>query len=311
MKKIILLIIGLIAVIGLHAQYNLQNLQPKYQELKVSTDNLIKIYPIKANKVFTDVHKDVSKFTNLETAIKQNKIIVTEVSSSGTVNTLFAENISKETIYLMAGEVIKGGKQDRIIGSDVIILPGEKKNISAFCVERGRWSAQGSGDKFDGYSNGVSQNVRKAAVVDKNQSEVWSNVSQVNSSNNISSSTGAYTALEKSKTYNDKMQSYLKVFKSAWNNDPSVVGIVAVSGDKVIGCDIFATHDIFVNAYNNLLHSYITEAISNGSKVTITMNEVNKYLEDFLKDESKQEESLNNNGDVFKHGANKLHISVF
>ncbi|MBC8343658.1 MAG: hypothetical protein H8E61_06725 [Bacteroidetes bacterium] len=311
MKKTILLIAGLIAVINLHAQYNLENLQPKYLELKTSTDNLIKIYPIKANKVFTDVHKDVSKFTNLETAIKQKKIRVTEVSSSGTVNTLFAENISKETIYLMAGEIVKGGKQDRIIGSDVIILPGEKKNISAFCVERGRWNAQGSGGKFDSYSNGVSQNVRKAAVVKKNQREVWSNVSQINSSNNVKSSTGAYTDLEKSKEYNYKMQSYLKVFQSAWDNDPSVVGMVAVSGDKVIGCDIFATHDIFVNAYNNLLYSYITEAISNGSTVTITMTEINKYLEDFLKDESKQEDSLNDKGDVFKYGKKKLHISVF
>ena len=311
MKKISILLLLIMAVLSLHAQYNLQNLQPQYLELRTSTDNLIKIYPIKANKVFTAAHKDISKFTNLESAIRLNKIVVTEVSTSGTVNTLYAQNISKETIYLMAGEIIKGGKQDRINGSDVIILAGEKKNISAFCVERGRWSAQESGTKFEGYSNGVSQNVRKAAVISKNQGEVWSNVSQVNSSNGVSSSTGAYTALEKSKEYKDKMQAYLSVFHSAWDHDPTVVGMIAVSGNKVIGCDIFATHDIFKNAYNNLLHSYITEAISNGSTVTITMTEITKYLEAFLKDESKQEESLRKNGDVFMHENMKVHISVF
>ncbi len=253
MKKTILFFIGITTFIGLHAQYNMENLQPKYGELRSSEDNLLKIYPIKANKTFTEVHKNIDKFSNLEDAIKEKKIRITEVSSSGTVNTLYAQNISSETIYLMAGEIVKGGKQDRIIGMDVIILPNEKKNISAFCVERGRWSAKSSGSNFNSYSNGVSQNVRKAAVIKKNQSEVWSNVSQINSRNKVSSSTGAYTALEESKEYNSKMQKYLKAFESAWNNDPEVVGMVAVSGNKVIGCDLFATHDIFENAYNNLL----------------------------------------------------------
>jgi len=311
MKKTVSLFIGVIAALGLHAQYNLDNLQPKYSDLRRSEDNLIKIYPIKANETFTEIHKDISKFSNLEDAINKKKITISEVSYSGTVNTLFAQNNSTDTILLLAGEIVKGGKQDRIIGSDVIILPGEKKNISAFCVERGRWSAQSSGSNFEGYSKGVSQNVRKAAVVEKNQSEVWSNVSQINSKNKVNSSTGAYTALEDSKEYNDKMEKYLKDFNSAWNGDPRIVGMIAVSGDKVIGCDIFATHDIFTKAYNNLLYSYITEAISNGSEVTITMNEINTYLEEFLKDESKQEDSLHDKGNVFKYKSRKLHISVF
>jgi len=227
------------------------------------------------------------------------------------VNTLFAENKSSEKIILLAGEIVKGGKQDRIIGMDVIILPGEKKNISAFCVERGRWSEKSSGSNFNEYSKGVSQNVRKAAVVKKNQSEVWSNVSKINSKHKVQSSTGAYTALEGSKEYTHTMQKYLQQFKSSWNNDPTVVGMIAVSGDRVIGCDIFATHDMFTKAYNNLLYSYVTEAVSNGSEVTISMSEVNSYLEGFLKDESTQEESLNDKGNVFKYQSKKLHISTF
>jgi len=41
------------------------------------------------------------------------------------------------------------------------------------------------------------------------------------------------------------------------------------------------------------------------------MNEINSYLEEFLKDESKQEESLIDKGNVFKYESRKLHISVF
>lgn len=311
MKKSILLLIVIASFFNINAQYNLENLQAEFTMQKSSEDNILKIYPIKANDIFRNAHKDISKFSDLEKAIKENKIIISEINASGNVNSLFVENRSSDSIILLAGEIVKGGKQDRIIGSDVIILPGERKNISAFCVERGRWSAGESGTSFKSYSHSVSQNVRKAAVVNKNQSEVWSIVSQVNSRNNVRSNTNAYTALEDSKEYKYKMQKYLNTFESAWDNDHRVVGIIAVSGDRVLGCDIFATHDIFVNAYNNLLHAYITDAISNGSQVTITLDKVNDYLHKLLSNESMQEEYLEDKGDIFKYNNKKLHISAF
>lgn len=59
-----------------------------------------------------------------------------------------------------------GGKQDRILGDDVIIKPFEEKTVSSFCVEHGRWSQKESGDKFTGYFNVSSNSIRKAAIVE-------------------------------------------------------------------------------------------------------------------------------------------------
>ena len=39
----------------------------------------------------------------------------------------------------MAGEVVKGGKQDRVIAQDVVLAPGETIDLNAFCVEKNRW----------------------------------------------------------------------------------------------------------------------------------------------------------------------------
>ncbi len=52
------------------------------------------------------------------------------------MNKLFVENNSQDTIILLAGEVVKGGKQDRTLATDLILPPGKgKKDINVFCVE--------------------------------------------------------------------------------------------------------------------------------------------------------------------------------
>lgn len=295
------------------AQFNTDNLKMA-DEAELSqrfTYNKLKVYPIRANDNFRNEYKDIGKFSSLEEAIKNNKIKITEVGSSGSVNTLYAENLSDEPIYIIAGEIVKGGKQDRIIGEDVVLAPGENKNLDAYCVEHGRWSTKESGNNFSGYMNISSKEVRKAAAVNKNQSLVWEKVAGVTRTNNAESSTGSYTELENSEEYNKKLSNYLQVFKSAWDNDPEVVGVVAVTGNEIIGCDIFASHDLFVNSYNNLIHSYITEALTNGENVTLSRSEVQKYLDQFLKDESKQKENLEGKGMLFEHDGRKIHITKF
>ena len=318
MKTTLLLSAFLFLSIAGIAQYNSENLELTKNDYSVEryTYEKLRIYPIRANDVFRTAHKGIGDFDNLKVAIEGDKLDITEVDASGTVNTLFAENKSQDTIYIMAGEIVKGGKQDRVIGQDVVIAPGQKMNIAAFCVEQGRWTQSSSkgrngNDKFDGYFNVSSKNVRKAAVVEKNQSKVWTEVANTTAGNNVSSGTGTYTALANDKDYKENVQKYMDKFKSAWDGDEKVVGVVAVTGGEIIGTDIFATHALFVNAYNNLLHSYTTEAMTTGKKITISNEEVQKYLDQFLANEDDQEKALEGKGSMFKHGRKKLHMTAF
>ena len=84
-----------------------------------------------------------------------------------------------------------------------------------------------------------------------------------------------------------------------------------MTGDKVMGCDMFATHALFISTFESLLHSYIGEAITNGAEVTLGNEEVYNYLDEILKDESLQEENVNENGVLYKWKNKKLHISKF
>jgi hypothetical protein len=242
--------------------------------------------------------------------LQNNQIIQSNYLSgdvSGTVNTLIAKNISTDTIFIMAGEVVKGGKQDRVIGQDVVIAPGEEMDLSAFCVEKNRWVTKDKNEgAFTDYYNVTSMDIRKSVTEEKNQSEVWKKVDQHTSKNKASSSTSTYTNLENSDDYQKDVKNYMETFSSPFKNNNKIIGFIAVTGDQIIGCDMFATHELFISSYENLIHSYIGHAITNGSNITISNEKVFSYLHNILKNESKQEEKIEKNGTLYKWNNKKI-----
>jgi hypothetical protein len=80
----------------------------------------------------------------LQEATAKNTIRVIETKN---VNELMAENLDDSDIFIQSGEIVKGGAQDRVMAVS-LILPARSGlvPISAFCVERGRWSARGAED---------------------------------------------------------------------------------------------------------------------------------------------------------------------
>jgi hypothetical protein len=316
MKSILLILCMQIGAIGIHAQYNEQNLalEPVRAVARYKYENL-QLFPIRASSTFATEHKSVGNYVTLKEALEKKKIAITEAgegTSGGTVNTLFIENISRDTILILGGEVVQGGKQDRMIATDFLLYPGSgKKDISVFCVEHGRWQTKADGKSFNECFSISSNDVRKAGTVKKDQREVWSKVADITNKNNAGSSTGTLTALKESESYNSELKKYLIHFKDLLGGEEDVIGMVAVSGDKILGCDMFATHGLFKSHYANLLNSYATEAISTGKTITIQYDKVKEYLQAILKDETNQEKEIPKNGTLLKDGKNKIHISTF
>ncbi|MGA9061346.1 MAG: DUF6569 family protein, partial [Terracidiphilus sp.] len=74
------------------------------------------------------------------------------------VNTLVLVNHSKRPLLLLAGEIVTGGKQDRIIAKDRIVPPdADPIDLSVFCIEPGRWT--GSSDSFGAAGKSASQSI--------------------------------------------------------------------------------------------------------------------------------------------------------
>jgi len=271
----------------------------------------LQLYPIRANKTFETAHKDVGRYSTLKEAMQEKKIAVTE-HARGDVNTLFVENISSDTIMILAGEVVQGGKQDRMVAEDFILYPKSgKKDLSVFCVEHGRWQAKQSGGAFNNYFSISSNEVRKAGSVKKSQQEVWDKVAENTQKNNANTTTGTLAALHDSESLKVQLKQYADFFGERIVNEGDIVGVIAVSGDAILGCDMFATHDIFQKHYNNLIQSYATEAITFGKSVNIPYQTVTDYLQSIIGDETKQEEKVKENGVLLKDGKRKVHISTF
>lgn len=182
-------------------------------------------------------------------------------------NALTVQNKTEDTVFLMSGDVVTGGNQDRVIAYDDVVLPGTVKNIDVFCVEHGRSSyydpsAPDSEKKvaaFRGYYNVASPQVRKA-VHSGNQQGVWDAVASVTSANGATSHTKTYAALETENEKKAKREAYLRFFDGKFTDMPNVVGMVAVCNGKVVGVDIFGNSDLFQRQYKALLHGYAAEA---------------------------------------------------
>jgi len=94
--------------------------------------------------------KNDNRFTTLDEGLKNGTVQVKEINSQAQVNQLALVNHSKKPLYLMPGEIIVGGQQDRTIAQEYVIPPGPKPvQINVYCVEHGRWVGRGAAELRD------------------------------------------------------------------------------------------------------------------------------------------------------------------
>src|SRR5215470_7041590 len=95
---------------------------------------------------------------------RDGRIIYLPQYSGASVNQLVLINRSKRPLLLLAGELVSGGKQDRIIGEDRVVPVGAPPlPLDVFCVEHGRWT--GASSKFMASKTIVHPSVREQAAV--------------------------------------------------------------------------------------------------------------------------------------------------
>ncbi|HEU0173805.1 MAG TPA: DUF6569 family protein [Blastocatellia bacterium] len=115
----------------------------------------------------------------LQEAMKRKLVVVRE---TGDVNRLTIQNRSNQDVFVQAGDIVKGGQQDRALALDLIVPPKSGKiPIDAFCVEHGRWSRRGGEavTAFSASNNALaSKDLKIAAKAKASQGDVWANVSK-------------------------------------------------------------------------------------------------------------------------------------
>lgn len=317
MKRILLIITLFSFVSPVFAQFTYEHLEVDYAGAYQFRD--LKIIPIRAKPSFERANQQAVSLNNalsLRQALATNQAAISERTNSRgrispRVNTLSFENFSDQPVFLMSGEVITGGMQDRVIAQDMVIPPRSGRvDIPVFCVEEGRWSGGTKKNKFKNYHE-ASMHLRR--VIDQTQSQgaVWSEISKENKRDRIRSSTQAYTAHANSPEYIRMENEYLEFFNPKFRNRENIVGIIGVTGGVVMGCDIFASPDLFYREYNNLIFAYIDEALTFGMPINMTDEAVKRYMDNLLTNSVMQDRFVRQNGKMFKQGEQIIHITTY
>jgi hypothetical protein len=279
----------------------------------VTYENLT-VFPVLAAQ-----QADTSGFATLDEALASGDAIVTEQgnylrrtrdggrespsSGSAQVNQLVLVNRGKRPLLLLAGEVVSGGKQDRIIGKDRIVPIGaEPLPLSVFCVEHGRWT--GGSDKFVAADTMVHPSVREKAAVAQSQTEVWAAVTSPSGSASARGSVAAAPPVISRNTLDGAIassaptMSYRKIYESPRvgksvdelagqlqrrferaTKRETVVGVVVAFGGEVAWSDVFASSPLFEIYWPKLLRSYAVEALSRpATRETATLDDARDFL---------------------------------
>jgi hypothetical protein len=211
-----------------------------------------------------------TKYLTLSEALEQHKVVVYETSN---VNQLQVENISKQDIYVQSGEIVKGGRQDRVLKDDIILPTASGKvDITAFCVEHGRWTQRGNEpvQAFAAAPNAVASPQMKRAVKKGEQSAVWAEVaaSQDSLASNLgapvksAASESSYQLTLEAPRVKRTAAGFQTVLGGLAAKNPDALGYVVVVNGKVTGADVYATHELFRQLWPKLLESASVEAMA-------------------------------------------------
>jgi hypothetical protein len=252
------------------------------------------------------------RLMSLSKAIETGVATISERGTASTENVhwLRVNNKSDHSIFVSSGQTFTGGRQDRMVTRDTVLHPtGNDQYIQVMCIEENRWSEK---EKKIQYNNYANVNLRHVLDKSKNQVLIWKEIFTQLSTANLKSPTFAYAAISQNKEIQLAENEYLKFFREkVKSSDSSMTGFVCISGNKVIGCEIFADRQLFYDEFEPLLYGYINEAVMRGSPPMLVKEEIKEFMDKILTNETLQEEYCKKNGKIFRVNNRVIQVTAY
>ena len=251
-----------------------------------------------------------TRLISFSEALLKHKIKVQEMQyeNGADVNLLQVTNHSKQNIVVQGGEVLEGGKQDRMVGETKYRAPGTTDYIQVYCVEKRRWSPKAKDFKHQGMAN---REVQKVMNLSKRQSQVWKEIDKEFKAVNKTSETWSYLEL-----YNNRVTvdtSYINFFTRKYvESDSNIGGFIFITDNKIMSTEIFAGNSLLDVTFGNMLNSYVQSAISNGAKPTVPIATQKQFMDEILSSEEGQKLYLIAHGRSHKGSDGKtIHLIAY
>jgi hypothetical protein len=207
------------------------------------------------------------KVLPLQNALEQNLAVVHE-------GAIAIDNRANVPLFIQAGDIIKGGTQDRVLPYDQLIPPGVVgMPLAAFCVEAGRSHPRGL-EVSESFQSATEQlpgrQLHLAARYRHNQQEVWRGVSlmQANLTRNLGrpvqsalSQTSLQLTLENDPVQ-QAVQEPLAQLLPLTERAEDVIGVAIAINGQIQSADIYASSTLCRDLWPKLLKANIVAALA-------------------------------------------------
>jgi len=194
------------------------------------------------------------EYLTLAEAGEEGLLDVNELESAE-VNTVGLVWETERPLFILAGQMIRGAKQDRVFARDLLVTGRGRGPMPVYCVEAGRWTSGPT--EFTAAKMVVGNEVRGAVNCQVDQGVVWSKVSEVQENVGRYSETSAYqVVLEDSEVggFADELGGVFGGFAGE-----GACGVLLFGGGYVLGLDVFDGAALFGELSVELGMAYATQ----------------------------------------------------
>ena len=256
-----------------------------------------------------DLLEGAKPLLSLKDAMQYGKIKVAEFYSNhdADIRVLTVKNLSKQAIIINEGDLLAGGKQDRMVAETKILAPGTEEFLNVYCVEPGRWDAKPKPFKFGGSADLALRNTMLASG---RQSEIWKAIEkQFGVGHGLPE---GFNYIDNHQALSDSAKIYLAYFKERFTySDSSYAGFLSITGDKIIGCELYSDQNFTLRSIDNIFEAAIAQALQHGSLPVMKQEEMEAAIKPLIESEPAQKHFLEKHGKAFYYRNRIVHIRVF
>jgi hypothetical protein len=220
------------------------------------------------------------RYRTLQSAIADGSVEVTE-QASATVPELVLHNKGATLIFVLDGEEILGGRQNRIVNASFLIGANVTFPLPVTCVEHGRWHSTSHafssgettyhslrGEKF----SQVRASLRATGRHTSDQGAVWDSVAAKAMMAGSASPTGAMHEIYESR--GQSLDGYLSAFPYV----AGAVGLAVALGGRMAGADLFDQSETAETLWPKLVRSYALDAMDSADGGTVERTRAERLI---------------------------------
>jgi len=223
------------------------------------THGPLRIFPL------LSLEADSRDYVTLREALEQGLAVISELSEGGSIPELKVVNKSKRHILILAGEELRGAKQNRVLNTTVLIAPESELIVPVSCTEAGRWAYRSR--EFSESGNMMAPSIKAKMTRSVNasfmhgrsarsdQREVWDEIDKLQLNMEMPSPTAAMADVYNGSRH--RLEDSLARFPLLEGQ----CGIYAMFGGRFAGLDVVSRPDAWRHLHAKIVKSYAMDAL--------------------------------------------------